>query len=152
MIGHVSPEAAVGGPIAALRDGDLVEIDADAGRLSVRLSRGELAKRLARWSPPPPRYTAGVFAKYAALVASAAEGAVTVALPQPAAPAAKPGARAAAKKVRKLAARAKPAAKKARKALARAVTAGKGRLASAKRKARGVPARVKVAVRGRRGR
>jgi Dehydratase family len=54
-----------------------VEIDADAGRLAVRLSAAELRRRLARWRPPAPRYTAGVFAKYAAQVASAADGAVT---------------------------------------------------------------------------
>jgi hypothetical protein len=155
MIGHVSPEAAVGGPIAAIRDGDVVEIDTDANRLSVKLSRGELAKRLAGWSAPPPKYTAGVFAKYAALVTSAAEGAVTVAFPAAAlpaaAPAAKRGARAA-RNVRKLAGKAKPAAKKAQKAFATAVKAGKGKLASAKKKARGMPARVRVAVGGRRGR
>jgi dihydroxy-acid dehydratase len=77
MVGHVAPEAAAGGPIAALREGDLVEIDAEAGRLSVKLSAAELRRRLARRRPPPPGYAAGVFAKYAALVGSAAEGAVT---------------------------------------------------------------------------
>jgi dihydroxy-acid dehydratase len=77
MIGHVAPEAAVGGPIAALRDGDVVEIDAERGALEVRLSDAELDARLAAWSPPAPRYASGVFAKYAALVTSAAEGAVT---------------------------------------------------------------------------
>jgi dihydroxy-acid dehydratase len=77
MAGHVSPEAARGGPLAALQDGDTVVIDVEARTLSVELSEDELAARLARWSPPPPRYATGVFAKYAALVSSASEGAVT---------------------------------------------------------------------------
>jgi dihydroxy-acid dehydratase len=79
MVGHVAPEAALGGPIAALRDGDTISIDADRRRLTVSLSGAELARRLARWRPPRPRYSSGVFAKYAALVSSAAEGAVTLA-------------------------------------------------------------------------
>jgi dihydroxy-acid dehydratase len=77
MVGHVAPEAAVGGPLAALRDGDVVEIDAATGRLSVRLTAAELRRRLARFRPRPPRFASGVFAKYAALVGSASEGAVT---------------------------------------------------------------------------
>jgi dihydroxy-acid dehydratase len=77
MVGHVSPEAVRGGPIAALRDGDTVVIDVDARELRVELSDDEIAARLRDWTPPPPRYTAGVFAKYAALVSSASEGAVT---------------------------------------------------------------------------
>ena len=77
MVGHVAPEAARGGPLAALRDGDTVVIDVDARELRVELSDDELAARLRDWSPPPPRYAAGVFAKYAALVSSASEGAVT---------------------------------------------------------------------------
>jgi dihydroxy-acid dehydratase len=77
MVGHVSPEAANGGPIAALREGDEIEIDVGARELRVRLSDEELGKRLADWSPPPPRYRSGVFAKYAATVASASEGAIT---------------------------------------------------------------------------
>jgi dihydroxy-acid dehydratase len=77
MVGHVAPEAAAGGPIAALRDGDEIEIDADRNRLRVALSAPELRRRLARLRPPPPRYASGVFAKYAALVGSASEGAVT---------------------------------------------------------------------------
>jgi dihydroxy-acid dehydratase len=85
MIGHVAPEAAMGGPIAALREGDPVVIDVERRRLEVDLPARELERRLARWKPPAPRYTSGVFAKYAALVSSAAEGAVTVAsgLPRP---------------------------------------------------------------------
>lgn len=77
MVGHVAPEAAAGGPIAAVREGDVIEIDADRNRLSVALSAPELRRRLARYRAPPPRYTSGVFAKYAALVGSASEGAVT---------------------------------------------------------------------------
>src|SRR6266702_1384585 len=77
MIGHVSPEAVVGGPIAAVRDGDEIVIDTDARTIDVKLSSAELARRMKRWQAPPPRYTIGVFAKYAALVASASEGAVT---------------------------------------------------------------------------
>jgi dihydroxy-acid dehydratase len=77
MAGHIAPEAARGGPIAALEDGDMVVIDVEARTLSVELSDDELASRLSDWSPPPPRYASGVFAKYAALVSSASEGAVT---------------------------------------------------------------------------
>ena len=77
MVGHVAPEAARGGPLAALQDGDVVVIDVEARELRVELSDDELAARLAAWRPPAPRYTTGVFAKYAALVSSASEGAVT---------------------------------------------------------------------------
>jgi dihydroxy-acid dehydratase len=77
MVGHVSPEAARGGPLAALRDGDAVTIDVEARELRTEVSADELAARLRDWSPPPPRYTSGVFAKYAALVSSASQGAVT---------------------------------------------------------------------------
>ncbi|HEX5468739.1 MAG TPA: dihydroxy-acid dehydratase [Gaiellaceae bacterium] len=77
MVGHVAPEAARGGPIAALEDGDTVVLDVEARTLSVELSGDEIGARLARWSPPEPRYETGVFAKYAALVSSASEGAVT---------------------------------------------------------------------------
>ncbi len=77
MIGHVAPEAAVGGPLAALRNGDAVSIDVDGRRLNVDLSPEQLAERTRDWSPRPPRYAHGVFAKYSALVSSAAEGAVT---------------------------------------------------------------------------
>jgi dihydroxy-acid dehydratase len=78
MVGHVAPEAAHGGPIAALRDGDVVEIDVDARELRALLEDEEIDKRLANWSPPPPRYRNGVFAKYAQSVASASEGAITI--------------------------------------------------------------------------
>ena len=77
MIGHVSPEASKGGPLAALRDGDTVTIDVDAKELHVELSDDELAARLQDWTAPPPRHTSGVFAKYASMVSSASEGAVT---------------------------------------------------------------------------
>jgi dihydroxy-acid dehydratase len=77
MAGHVAPEAQVGGPIAALRDGDVVTLDISARRLDVELSDAEIKRRLADWKPPPPRYPSGVLAKYARHVSSASEGAVT---------------------------------------------------------------------------
>jgi dihydroxy-acid dehydratase len=77
MVGHVAPEAARGGPIAALADGDTVVFDINGRRLDVELSDAEISKRLANWREPEPRYKSGVFAKYAALVSSASEGAVT---------------------------------------------------------------------------
>ena len=77
MAGHVAPEAARGGPIAALRDGDLIRFDLETRRLDAEVPEEELRSRLASWSPPAPRYDRGVFAKYARLVSSASEGAVT---------------------------------------------------------------------------
>jgi dihydroxy-acid dehydratase len=77
MIGHVAPEAALGGPIALLQEGDEVVVDVDARRLDVRVSDEELERRRGSWQPPAPHYTSGVFAKYAALVSSASLGAVT---------------------------------------------------------------------------
>jgi dihydroxy-acid dehydratase len=77
MVGHVAPEAARGGPIAALRDGDSVVIDVERRRLDVDLPPEELEARLAEWTPPAPRYEGGVFAKYARVVGSASEGATT---------------------------------------------------------------------------
>ena len=77
MVGHVAPEAFRGGPIAALRDGDIVVVDAEAQELRVELSDDELAERMRDWRAPEPRYRRGVLAKYAALVSSASEGAVT---------------------------------------------------------------------------
>ena len=74
-VGHVSPEAAAGGPLAILRDGDVVEIDAEANRLHVELPDEEIASRLAGVEHPAPRYPTGVLAKYARLVGSAATGA-----------------------------------------------------------------------------
>jgi dihydroxy-acid dehydratase len=76
MVGHVAPEAARGGPLAAVRDGDQISIDVDAGTLSVDLSESELAARLAEWTPPANAYDSGVFARYRAQVRSASEGAV----------------------------------------------------------------------------
>jgi dihydroxy-acid dehydratase len=76
MVGHVAPEAARGGPIAALRDGDTVELDVEGRRLQVDLSDEEIATRLAAVAPPKPRYEKGVLARYAKLVSSASEGAV----------------------------------------------------------------------------
>jgi dihydroxy-acid dehydratase len=77
MVGHIAPEAAVGGPIAALRDGDTVVLDVNARRLDVDIPEAELQRRLRDWTAPAPRYRTGVFAKYAALVSSASQGAVT---------------------------------------------------------------------------
>ena len=77
MVGHVAPEAFVGGPIAAVRDGDTITIDVENSRLDVDLPDAEIAERLRGWRAPKPHYASGVFAKYAALVSSAAEGAVT---------------------------------------------------------------------------
>ncbi len=77
MVGHVAPEAAVGGPIAAVRDGDTIELDIPTRRLSLAVPAAEISTRLTGWVPPPARYTTGVLAKYARLVASASQGAVT---------------------------------------------------------------------------
>jgi dihydroxy-acid dehydratase len=77
MAGHVAPEAAVGGPIAALQEGDIVSFDIDARRLDVDLPNETIAQRLREWRAPPPRYRTGVMAKYAAHVSSAARGAIT---------------------------------------------------------------------------
>jgi dihydroxy-acid dehydratase len=76
MVGHVAPEAARGGPIAALRDGDVVTLDVEARALQVELSDDEVAARLADVTPPAPRYEKGVLARYARSVSSASEGAV----------------------------------------------------------------------------
>ena len=77
MAGHVAPEAAAGGPIAAVREGDIVTIDVDARKLHVDLSDAEIRARLAEWQAPAPRYATGVMAKYARLVSCASVGAVT---------------------------------------------------------------------------
>jgi dihydroxy-acid dehydratase len=76
MVGHIAPEAAHGGPIAAVRDGDTIELDVEGRELRLLLSDDEIAARLADVVVPPPRYTKGVFARYAAGVSSASEGAV----------------------------------------------------------------------------
>jgi dihydroxy-acid dehydratase len=77
MIGHVAPEAALGGPIAVVEEGDRVVIDVDRKALDLDVPADEVVERFSRWSPPAPRYRGGVMAKYAALVGSASEGAVT---------------------------------------------------------------------------
>jgi dihydroxy-acid dehydratase len=77
MVGHVAPEAAKGGPIAAIREGDEICLDVEARRLDVALSDEEIAGRVAEYEPPPPLYERGVMAKYAATVSSASIGAVT---------------------------------------------------------------------------
>ena len=77
MVGHIAPEAAVGGPIAALRNGDAIVIDVGKRRLDVQLSAAEIKKRLRRVKPPKPPYAWGAMAKYARLVSSASDGAVT---------------------------------------------------------------------------
>ena len=77
MIGHVAPEAAVGGPIALIEDGDTIEMDAEKRLLELKISEDEMKARRARWMPPKPNYERGVLAKYARLVSSASAGAVT---------------------------------------------------------------------------
>jgi dihydroxy-acid dehydratase len=77
MAGHVAPEAAHGGPIAAVRDGETIVFDIKARRLDIEISEQELKQRLSQWTPPPLRYRTGVMAKYAKLVSSASQGAVT---------------------------------------------------------------------------
>ena len=77
MVGHVAPEAALGGPIAAIREGDKVTIDTKTRKLELEISDAEIARRMAEWKAPAPHYKTGVFAKYATLVRSASEGAIT---------------------------------------------------------------------------
>jgi dihydroxy-acid dehydratase len=77
VAGHIAPEAAHGGPISLVRDGDTIVFDVEARRLDVAIAEAEMNERRRRWSPPPPRYTTGVMAKYAKLVSSASAGAVT---------------------------------------------------------------------------
>jgi len=77
MVGHISPEAFRGGPLAAVRDGDIVTIDIDSRELNVEIDADELDRRRLEWRAPAPRYTRGALAKYAALVSSASQGAVT---------------------------------------------------------------------------
>ncbi|HUE55340.1 MAG TPA: dihydroxy-acid dehydratase [Candidatus Udaeobacter sp.] len=93
MAGHIAPEAAHGGPIAALADGDTIVFDIPKRQLNVELSAAEIQKRLATWKPPAPRFSTGVMAKYALLVSSSSLGAITAVPPsfsspvQPGAPA-----------------------------------------------------------------
>jgi dihydroxy-acid dehydratase len=77
VVGHVAPEAAVGGPIALLKEGDSITIDAEAAKLQINISDDELERRRAAWTPPPPKETRGVLAKYARLVSSSSLGAIT---------------------------------------------------------------------------
>ena len=77
MVGHVSPEAALGGPIAAIREGDRILIDVQKRKIEIEISDAEIARRMSQWKAPAGHYKTGVFAKYAALVSSAAEGAIT---------------------------------------------------------------------------
>jgi dihydroxy-acid dehydratase len=77
MAGHVAPESAAGGPIAAVHEGDTISIDIPNRRLDLEIPEAELAARLREWKPRPPNYEVGVFAKYAKLVSGAEEGAVT---------------------------------------------------------------------------
>jgi dihydroxy-acid dehydratase len=77
MLGHIAPEAALGGPIAIVEEGDEIVIDVDRKALDLEVPADEIERRFAAWTPPPPNYTTGVLAKYAALVGSASGGAVT---------------------------------------------------------------------------
>ena len=77
VVGHVTPEAYDGGPIAVVRDGEPNSIHAESNKITLELSYNEIETRLAEWKKPAPRYKRGVLAKYAASVASASEGAVT---------------------------------------------------------------------------
>src|SRR5262249_55426249 len=80
-VGHVAPEAARGGPIAAIADGDTIVFDIPNRKLDVELTDEQIRQRLTAWRPPAPRFTSGVMAKYAFLVSSSSRGAVTT-LPQ----------------------------------------------------------------------
>jgi dihydroxy-acid dehydratase len=77
MVGHVAPEAFVGGPIALVKNGDEISIDTETNSINLNVSEEELQKRRNEWRQPKPNYTSGALAKYASLVGSAAEGAVT---------------------------------------------------------------------------
>jgi len=90
MAGHVAPEAAHRGPIAALNDGDTIVFDIPKRELNVEISADEMQQRLSAWKPPAPRFTNGVMAKYALLVSSSSLGAVTV-VPTGGAPTVQPG-------------------------------------------------------------
>lgn len=76
MVGHIAPEAAVGGPIALVRDGDEITIDTTLNRLDLHVSADELEKRRMEWKPKEPKYKWGALAKYASLVSSASDGAI----------------------------------------------------------------------------
>jgi dihydroxy-acid dehydratase len=76
-IGHIAPEAAIGGPLALVRDGDRIRIDGGARRIDLLIDDAELVRRKSAWRAPQPRHAAGLLAKYAALVGQADKGAVT---------------------------------------------------------------------------
>ncbi len=77
VVGHIAPEAQVGGPIAVIQDGDTITIDAEQNLLAINLSDDEIAHRLQNWQAPEPKYKKGVLSKYVKLVQSASEGAIT---------------------------------------------------------------------------
>jgi dihydroxy-acid dehydratase len=77
VVGHITPEAALGGPLAVVKNGDAITIDANKRQLTLGVSDADLAARLAKWKAPQPRYTRGVLAKYAKQVKTASQGAVT---------------------------------------------------------------------------
>jgi dihydroxy-acid dehydratase len=76
MAGHVAPEAARGGPLAAVRDGDTITLNIPARQIRLEIADGEIRARMAQWQPPPPRFATGVLGRYARQVSSAAIGAV----------------------------------------------------------------------------
>jgi dihydroxy-acid dehydratase len=76
FVGHISPEASEGGPLAIVKDGDRITIDVTKGELTLQVPDGEITERLARWQPPEPRFTKGYLALYSRLASSAAEGAI----------------------------------------------------------------------------
>jgi dihydroxy-acid dehydratase len=77
VVGHITPEAALGGPLAVVKNGDPIKIDAEKRALVLDLPKGEIERRLAKWKAPAARYTRGVLSKYAKTVATASKGAVT---------------------------------------------------------------------------
>jgi dihydroxy-acid dehydratase len=77
MVGHVAPEAMVGGPIALVKNGDVIDLDLKKGRIDLKVSKLEIQSRKKKWKPIKPHYGNGALAKYASLVGSASEGAVT---------------------------------------------------------------------------
>ena len=78
MVGHVAPEAMVGGPISLVKDGDTIDLDIKLGKINLQISKAEMRRREKKWKPIKPHYISGALAKYASLVSSASEGAVTV--------------------------------------------------------------------------
>ena len=77
VVGHICPEAAEGGPLAALREGDMIVLEPKKRRIQVELSKAEIKRRLRQWKPPKPQYKTGALAKYVRLVSSASEGVTT---------------------------------------------------------------------------